>query len=241
MAAGNDNEEFDTTGRNSLVDLLAFLRNRGSALLVVGTVPTDVHHDVSRQMLGTDEADVRRRVLALTAGEPGAITDRLPATTTPSPSTETTIISYQSPTRGSTMVDANVTADSSVLHVEESNLGEFLAAINREVERYERTDVDNPVSFRFCLESLSPLLSEHDRQSVFRFLHLVIARIRSIRAIGHVHLQTDHNAEYARFVEPLFDAVVELGLDDRGRPQQRWHLTDHDVTSRWLLLDRPES
>ncbi len=240
MEGANPTEEFDPSGRNSLVDLLAFLRNRGSALLVVGNVPTTVHHDVSRQMLGSDEADIRRRVLALTAGDPGAVTDRLPAAPTTSPSNGTTVISYQSPTRGSAMADANVASGSSVIHVEESSLGAFLAAINREVDRYERTDAENPMAFRFCLESLSTLLSEHDQQSVFRFLHLVIARIRSIRAIGHVHLKTDPDAEHAKFVEPLFDAVVELGLDDRGRPQQRWHLTDHDVTSRWLLVNRPE-
>ena len=229
---------FHSEERNSLVELLAFLRDRGSTLLVVGNVPIHVHRSASRQMLGTSDAAVSRRVLALTAAEPAAVTDRIPETSALSSSNETSIISYRTPSRATTGMVSDFSSETVVTHVVESSLPDLLATIYHEIERHKQPAAETPATLRFCLESLSTLLSEHDQQLVFRFLHLLLARIRAIRAIGHVHLQTERHSEHASFVESLFDAVVELSLDDRGRPQQRWQLTDHNVDSRWLSLER---
>ena len=231
---------FHSTERNSLVELLAFLRNRGSTLLVVGNVPIDVHRSASRQMLGTGDTAVRRRVLALTTDEPAAVTDRIPEPSALPSSSETSIISYRSPSRGTMAMESSFPSESAATHVVESGLSDLLATIYQEIERHKQPEAEAPATLRFCLESLSTLLSEHDQQLVFRFLHLLLARIRAIRAIGHVHLQTERRSEHASFVEPLFDAVVELSLDERGRPQQRWQLTAHDVDSRWLSLERDD-
>lgn len=80
-----------------------------------------------------------------------------------------------------------------------------------------------------------PLLSEHDTEQVFQFLHLLTGRIRDVREMGHFHLPVASDSESVRILTPLFDALVELRSNGET-VQQRWRFPDEDLQSSWLSL-----
>ncbi|MFC7177601.1 DUF7504 family protein [Halosegnis marinus] len=92
-----------------------------------------------------------------------------------------------------------------------------------------------PAQFRLCVDSLRPLVEEYDERELFRFLHAVTADVRAARGMAHYHLPLGYDAETARTLAPLFDAVVEVRDGDSG-PRQRWHLDDAGVGTEWLPL-----
>jgi KaiC/GvpD/RAD55 family RecA-like ATPase len=63
---------------------------------------------------------------------------------------------------------------------------------------------------RVALADLTTLLIYTDRQSVFRFVHVVGSRIEDANALGvHVVESHAHDDETLHTLRPLFDAVVE--------------------------------
>jgi len=53
--------------------------------------------------------------------------------------------------------------------------------------------------------------------------------------MGHFHYPVARGSDSVRFLEGLFDAVVEIRHHD-GTLQQRWEFPDKDVQSTWLQL-----
>ncbi|MFD1599684.1 DUF7504 family protein [Halobellus rarus] len=246
------------------------LKSRGSALLVVGTVPEDVYTRVSACLLGGNgDADRRRlvvergsgsdvrfdqidrwtpewtRILSVdlaarnsTADASGATgaSDRLgpdgssglaSPTAPPSPTSDST--SFDAYGGDRTRDDATVTVEGSIV-----DLGVEIGTAIREFDAVAG-DLD-PAELRVAFDCVAPLLSEYDRQTVFRFLHLLANDVRSVGGMGHVRVPEPFDSEIVRLFAPLFDAVVELRLDGR-EPQQRWHLRDAGLTSEWLPID----
>lgn len=95
-------------------------------------------------------------------------------------------------------------------------------------------DLD-PAELRVCVDSVVPLVEEHGAEAVFRFLRVLTARVRCDDGMGHFHLPTDVNSDLVRTLAPVFDAVVEVRCR-KGYAEQRWHLQEQDVTTRWLSL-----
>ncbi|MFO7925514.1 MAG: DUF7504 family protein [Halobacteriota archaeon] len=65
-----------------------------------------------------------------------------------------------------------------------------------------------------CVDSLEILIGYTDERSVFRFLHVLLSKLRSTNAISHFHIEPSldgsHNAETFK---PLFDWVVTIDHD----------------------------
>lgn len=207
------------------------LKERGCAVLVTGDTAGDVHTEICRRLLGDDSVERRRRLLVFTNGTFG-LEARLPPGGLGG---EDTAVITTSNTR-SAVVESVPSPTIDVVELEDASLEDLGLAIVDAIETIdERHGPLEPAELRFGLDSLCPLLDTHGEQAVFEFLTIVTRYLRANDALGHVHLPVERDEYVARLLSPLFEAVVEVRVRD-GHHQQRWHLDDGAVTSRWLSL-----
>jgi len=65
-----------------------------------------------------------------------------------------------------------------------------------------------------CFDSLTPLLQYVELQTVFRFLHLLTAQLKSVGAVAHFHIDPEaHDRQTVATLRPLFDAMYESDGD----------------------------
>ena len=230
--SGDEDGTFES--RMAFVRTLSALKREGSVLLVVGNVPDEVHTAACRRMLG-DSPKSRRRLFVETDTICTDAVDRLPAHGARSLAGTARRITNPSYTRSAAAGEA---AESPIPEttVENTKLSDLGVAISREIEALERASGGfDPAEFRLCFDSLAPLVDEHDDEPVFRFLHVLSGLVHEVDGQAHFHLPLDPESPLVRTIEPLFDAVVELGIEC-GRPRQRWHLRDAGLSSEWLPL-----
>lgn len=203
---------------------LASLKRHGSNILLVGGPNRDAHLGACTRLLGEDTA-TRQRCVAITDGERN-VAERLPGG-----AEGPTVIDYASPTR-STATEQAPTEVGDV--VEARTLDGLATAIADEIdEAVARADLE-PAEFRLCVDSLRPLVEEYTEREVFRVLHGLTRDVRRVDGMGHYHLPVPFDDATVRRLEPLFEATVEV----RTAPdlQQRWHLTEQEITTDWLPL-----
>lgn len=218
-------------GPTDFASRLQELKERGCAVLVAGDAVGGVHTEICRRLLGDESMERRRRILVFTNGTFGLDT-RLPPTGLRG---EDTKVITTSNTR-SAIVESVPSPSIDVVDLEDASLADLGLAIVDAIESIDDGDEPlEPAELRFGLDSLSPLLDSHGEQAVFEFLTIVTRYLRAYDALGHVHLPIERDAYVARLLAPLFEAVVEVRVRD-GQKQQRWHLDDGAVTSRWLSL-----
>jgi hypothetical protein len=143
------------------------------------------------------------------------------------------------PTSDSASFDAygGVRTPDDVTVTVEGSITDLGVAIGTAIREFDAVAGDlDPAELRVAFDCVATLLSEYDRQTVFRFLHLLANDVRTVEGMGHVRVPESLDSEIVRLLAPLFDAVVELRLDGR-EPQQRWHFRDADLTSEWLPID----
>lgn len=83
--------------------------------------------------------------------------------------------------------------------------------MTRVIGRWDTGTVDTVV----CLDSLDILMGYTDGRSVFRFLHVLLSKLRSADAIAHFHIdRSNDDGQGANTLKPLFDSIVTI--DDEG-------------------------
>lgn len=216
----------------SFAKALASLKRRGSNLLLVGPAYESAHLPASRRLMG-DADSPRERLLVLTDRDAESET-RLPDGSEPVRTVE-----HRTLTRSTAASPApspsplSISGPDGEPHDPLVSLGNEVAD---EIEAAdERADGLAPGQLRVCLDSLAPLLEEHDRQRVVAFLHAMTSDVDRVNGMAHYHLPVARDAEVVGFIEPLFDAVIELRVGTSG-PQQRWTLTDGRGSTDWLAL-----
>jgi hypothetical protein len=213
------------------------LKRRGSALLVVGSVPTELYSQASKQMLGAP-TEPRRRLVVL--NESASLDSRLDPTIRRS--TEwTRVIRYTTLERGAT-ASANVTTTTGPLQTAyerrvNGEMGQLGAEIADDINEFDSlANALSPAELRVAFDCLPALLSQYDREEVFRFLHVLTSHVRSRNGMLHVWSPGERDSDLNRMLTPLFDAVVELDVDGT-EAKQRWHLLDLGVSSGWFPLN----
>lgn len=217
----------------ALVQELDALKQRGSNLLVVGSWMPAAHDAACRQFIGETTAQTRRRLFVL-ADPCVSAADRLSPRADASADRHS-LIRYRATSRS---VAAATPAPSTPIPTREvdGDLGSLGLTISEAITEFDATSGGlNPAELRLCFDSLTPLVSEYDPESIFRFLHLLTHRVRSVDGMAHYHLTTERSNRTVALLEPLFDAVVELCLRD-GALHQRWYLRDSGLTTGWLQL-----
>lgn len=230
---GSGNSDYEET--TALVQELDALKQRGSNLLVVGSRMPDAHETACWQFLGETSTEARRRLFVL-ADSCRPVSERPPfATTDPD---NHAIVRYDATSRSAAATSPNPATTPNTASIPEraaeGDLGRLGISISEAIAEFEATSGGlSPAELRLCFDSLTPLVSEHDPETLFRFLHLLTHRVRSVGGMGHYHLTTDRSNRTVALLEPLFDAVIELCLRD-GVLYQRWYLHDGGLTTGWL-------
>jgi hypothetical protein len=215
---------------------LSALKRRGSSVLVVGKGRDCSQLDACRRLLGDVTAGPRHRILVSTA-EGIDIDRRLPAEGPRSGSI--TLVDRAIKTRSAAAGDTTHSTSSigsvSTKLVEDDGLGSLGEATTEAIAAVEAEGPLAPAELRVCLDSLTPLLEEHDEHDVFEFLQALGEEIRGVNAMGHVHFPVEYESDRVGALAPTFDAVVELRVED-DRSEQRWHLQDEGITTDWLAV-----
>lgn len=215
-----------------LVRELDALKRRGSNVLVVG--PHAAHRHACVQFLGDSDFDRRYRLFVTTDVE----------NVTPYPQSgpsdgSSRVIDVRTTEDTERSAAAQPVVDPQPLPSRTDDDGSLEAIVVDLVESIDEVDtaVDGlePAELRVCLDSLSPILREHDDEVVFRFLHLLTHRVRAVNGMGHVHWAVDPDDRRVGLFTPLFDAVVELRID-AGGIDQRWYLPETRLTTDWMVL-----
>ena len=216
----------------SFAKALASLKRRGSNLLLVGPSYESAHLPASRRLMG--EADSPRERLLVLTDHGAAREARLPDGAEPVRTVE-----HRSVTRSAAARPAPSPAPLSVSGPDGEPHDPLVALGNDVADEIEaadeRTGGLEPGQLRVCVDSLAPIVEENDRQRVVAFLHAMTSDVNRVNGMGHYHLPVPTDADVVGFVEPLFDAVVELRVTADG-PQQRWKLTDGRGSTDWLPL-----
>lgn len=254
MAQGGETDAVNSDGPSSFAHALDELKSRGSTLLVVGSVPEEMYANVSARMLGDGSVPRRRLIVTPLAGAP-QVDGRLASVEHRTPEW-TRVIQYESHARhaavaegGSSPTDSpaelgvqptenhSAVRQDPLAHVVDGSLTELGMEIAKTIDQFDGIAVElDPAELRVAFDCLPSLLSEYDRETVFRFVHVLGNHVRSVGGMAHFWLPQDRHAEVTRLFEPLFDATVELRLDGHEL-LQRWSFRDSDVTSMWLSRD----
>ncbi|MFB6167324.1 MAG: hypothetical protein ABEJ43_00575 [Haloferacaceae archaeon] len=216
-------------------DALADLKRRGSTTLVVGSVPAEAYHEVSRRMLGDQTSDgERRRLLVVPDSDREAAAERLRGAG-PTDAAHARIVTCNGTSR-SAAASGGPNAGVPAIRRVDGSISDLGVAITESVERFEAVAGGlEPAELRVGVDPLSAL-DGYDTRSAFGFLHVLGRQVRAADGMAHVRLAREYDTPEVRTLAPLFDAVLELRLDGY-RLEQRWHLADGDVVSDWLPVD----
>lgn len=229
-----DRDRSEYEEMTTLVQELDELKQHGSNLLVVGSRLPAAHSMACQQFLGEANAEPRRRLFAL-ADPCTSLEERTQGVDGELDSDSLRVVRYATPNRSAAATQS--ATESSPLDeptVEHDDLGEFGRHVSRAIAEFEAESGGLcPAELRVCFDSLTPLLSEYESEPIFRFLHLLTRRVRSVDGMAHYHLNTDRHTRTVALLEPLFDAIIELCLED-GALHQRWYLRDKGLTTGWL-------
>lgn len=214
---------------------LARLKAAGGALLVVGDFPRDLYSDVCYRMLGYHGSQRRYRLFVSTDAEhpPASTCAHSPSSGPRGPQTQ--VVQY-------TTAQRNVDTSHQRLRegrpttVVDGDLGDLGRTISGTIDHVTDQRTLEPAELRLCFDSLGPLLDHHDTDEVFRFLHLLVGRLKAVDGMGHFHLPQSPGTETVLRMQALFDIVVELRLREH-QLEQRWHLLKADLTTAWLPVE----
>lgn len=90
-----------------------------------------------------------------------------------------------------------------------SDLTRLGIAINRNLSAW-----NDASKRRICIHSLTELLQYVDQQRLFRFVHILQAKLEKEDTVAHFHLEpSSHSPQTVSVFRTLFDYVVEVGDD----------------------------
>ncbi|WP_232687431.1 DUF7504 family protein [Halobacterium zhouii] len=228
---------------------LASLKRDGCNVLVVSDA---AGRDVAcERLLGAPELD-RRHVFLSTSSDVNTILDRHAPRRTDANSVGVIDATPGSYTRSAAASAASTDVDTAgptgglvdeawYERIDDVTDFEALLAASRDALDRVSTAADTAGDVRFCLDGLDPLFdaaarADADEQALFRFLHAVTSRVRSVDGMGHVHVSADIDDRRLATFEPLFDATIRVETDETGTVSQRWRLHDSEYVSDWFEL-----
>ncbi|WP_049970713.1 DUF7504 family protein [Haladaptatus cibarius] len=225
---------------------LAGLKRRGSGLLLVG--PQPAMGRACERFLGESKTEPRYRLFVKTDGATCHEQQKCEEVGVGSNDENVKIIERTTHTRSTAAVSStgydgsnhgighSHDEESETTVVTSGSLARLGITISEAIDEFERkSDGLQSGELRVCFDSLVPLLGEHSDESVFRFLHILAARVRNVNGMIHIHLPTKMDSATVNTLAPVFDAIVEVSMAG-GEPVHRWQLVRQDVTTDWLSL-----
>lgn len=216
---------------------LSSLKETGSSLLLVGTVPRRRFYDVAVNLLGDTAQGPRRRVLV--GPDEGIETqfERLTERSDPLGSDHVRAIQIGGPTRSAATKSSGQQPSVTVERVSEADLSEVGDEVLESIKQFESVGGPFvPAELRVGVDGVTSLLKRHGTESVFRLAHLLNALVKQKSGMIHYVLPLDREGDPVRTLAAVFDAVVELRMRD-GELEQQWELLDSEITSEWVAVD----
>lgn len=224
-------------GTTRFEEALSALKEQGSALLVVGTVPDESFERVTTQLLGNGSDLPRRRLVVTTEEKLEGLRRRLPDSPWLPLAQSTKVITLAEQDRS---VAAQATPEQTEIPVESVSKDDLSALSQRILENIEEFKRQggpfDPAELRVSIDSLTPLLRANGQEKVFRMVHPLNNVIKGHNGMVHYHLPVERESATARTFEAVFDAVIELRVTE-GTLQQRWHLREEEISSDWLPVE----
>lgn len=218
-------------------DALAELKAGGCNLLVTGEVDAKVTDAMSRRLLGA--ADQPRKRVVVLADRTTADADRMLPNGVHADDAGVAVVDHALSTRGATAGDQPA--------ADQPAAGPKPAGSEPNPERLRRkvsttlVDVEtaaggfDPAELRLSLVTLRPLVDRYGVDAVERLLRGVRAHVAGVSGMAHYHLPLADDATPVAELAPLFDARIELRVQNGVGPEQRWHLPELG-TSPWIRL-----
>lgn len=224
-------------GHTRLGQALDDLKGAGSSLLIVGTVPDERFGEMTESLLGDPAAGPRRRLFVTREDGVEDIRGRLPEQTVLPNRHGVRVIAISDTVRGSVAVESNGTGPLPTTRVDADDIDGLAQTILETIDEFDRLAAGlRPSELRVSVGPLASLIDAHGQEAVFRMIHVLNHIVREKDGMAHYHLPVQRESGLVRMFRSLFDAVVELRLEN-GRLQQRWHLEDPETSSEWLPVD----
>ncbi|WP_137286867.1 DUF7504 family protein [Halorussus salinisoli] len=221
---------------------LANLKRNGCNILLVGTDALDA---ACERLLGESSAGPRYRLFVTTDATPAIAHSKLTSAQSGPYRDEAAVVDWQADVRGGSGTDVRDGGETDVrdhfgqpfqcVSVEGDDLRDLGETVEETIEQFD-SEVGSlsPAELRLCFDSITPLVADYDDRDVRRFLLGLTETVERFDGMAHYHLPAEYDSETVDSIEALFDAVVEVQYGDEI--EQRWHLTDEDITTDWLPL-----
>jgi hypothetical protein len=227
---------------------LADLKRNGCNVLLVGTDALDA---ACERLLGESSAGPRYRLFVTADERPATAHAKLARVQSGPYRDSAAVVDWNADVRGSVATDGPDSDDSfetgpgvrdsdgpafRETTVESDDLADLGSVVEDLVETFSAESGSlSPAELRLCFDSLTPVIADYDEAEIRRFLGDLTETVERVDGMAHYHLPAEYDSETVASVEHMFDAVVEVRRTDGG-VEQRWHLTDPDITTRWLSL-----
>lgn len=215
---------------------LAELKHTGANLLILGSVPTEAHDTVCKQMFGSN-SDIPHCRVAIQVGSD------TPPTTSDTPmralSTETPVYTVHNTSQQFTTYRLTDDTRESIIHFKNTeNRSTALREIAIEtIDHLERRhDGFSPSELRVCFNVHQNLLNEYDVHQIREIIRSLTRRIRESNGLGHFHLKPSFENHLQSSLLSLFEGIVTLKTHN-GTTYQRWQLRDSEITSEWIPIE----
>lgn len=217
------------------VESLGELKRSGSNLLVIGSVPNEIHHTICKQMLGRSPDTPRCRVVVFSNADGQSAKDDISTLVSSSPTPIHTINTASQPL---TAFEESDTGREQVARADatDDRLDDLKTILIETIDQLEAANNGfAPAELRVCFSMHLRLFDNYERERVSSVIHSMTRRIKQFNGMGHFHLSSPSEQQYRSYLAPYFDGIVRLDSKE-GTPYQRWHLCNSDTTSEWLPI-----
>lgn len=222
-------------GGSALTETINELKQRGCAILVTGNVREEIIAQECRSLFGSTDQD-RYRILGLTDDNRAAPTEYFPI---PSISDESSwVLNLGEQTRS-----VAETADQfGPPNYEAPPTAVLRWELQNALDHYSQNDLA-PGMVRLGVNSLSHLIREDGKESVYRLVQGLNQHVRDLNGMAHYVFSkpTDEDAE-ATIEELMETCDIHVRLRKRrgvSLPEEKWHAPDDDLETEWIPFTEP--
>ncbi len=211
---------------------LTGLKRSGGTLLVVGSVPEQELDRAASTLLGQPGA-TRSPTFVLHGQDIDTVRRRLSlAGFSPS---EGTVIEHQTTARSASKADTGTPQFSGTDLDIVTISGELTSLCEAVRETVASHQPDSPDQLRVSVDSVRSILRSSSIRTAYDALEQMVQTVREKQGIGHFLFPVDADRDEVETFAPLFDAVVELRMNNVNL-EQRWTLTGTGHRTTWFPI-----
>lgn len=205
--SSESDDQFDASKVEALVDLVDDAPN----VLLAGPADIPLEHEICSHLSDIDPDGTRRRLLITTEQTADERLESLrPYTIEPFDETTIIVVGDQVRSNGSSEPSTQQVGDETVV-LEALHDPKDLTRLGVLINKYLGTDGTPPV---ICFHTLNGILQFVELEKLFRFLHILQSRVRSVGANAHYLIDPKTVDEQSvSTLQPLFDFTIRYDED----------------------------